>query len=609
VWCMCMAATFFAVWAEFDWMKGFRWYSTAAVPGAVLLAMGVESMMLALAGWTRVMNVRLAKVGAYSFAVALVAGFGTLHGLHTKGVADKPDARPQGVKQRVDFVNGVRERLFVDDEKWIDLDVDQGAHLYWSDFEMLDIAGLIDVPMGHQKFDRGFIREYLFEEKRPHFAHVHGSWATTSKIPTHPEWKRDYVEIPGFIVGGGQYHIGNYVRKDLFLLDGSPFPAEQRRVGTKGLTFEGFSIPVNPAKARAMYVEVGVGKGKRATYGNVRLIMAVKGPEGFDSFDIPLGYDWYLPKDWTADKVFHGRYGVALPPQLKPGTYDVAFVIMDDDGSVMPLTDPGAVAGADEEPPIFARGEARYNQALTIVSTEIRAEEAQSRREEAISVAAQGKCQEASELWFKSRRSRPLDDSWLDEHRMTARTALAGCWVGAVDTTDDIEQKLLWLEHARFLDPRRADLHAKGRQVGQPLFEVGLATYREGLAACEDVAPRAHGLLARFRATPEDYQELGVCQKEQMPTWDQAYRQLSDALRADPTLSWARRYAEEARALRLGIDPGAEALKEAEVEARRKSVEQRRAEYEARKKEKAEGDGGDEENAGEGNDEEDGADN
>jgi tetratricopeptide (TPR) repeat protein len=555
----------------------------------VLLALGVDSMIHALGSWTRLLDVRGAKAGAYVFAVALVAGFTTIHGLHTKQVAEKPDARPQGVRHRVRFVESVRKKLFVDDEKWKDLDVDMGAHIYWSDFAMLDIAGLVDVPMGHHKFERAFIREYLFEEQKPQFAHVHGAWASTSKIPSHPEWRRDYVEIPGFPVGGGNLHIGNYVRKDLLLVDASPFDADQRRLGPKGLVFEGFAIAGEPGKARAMFVEVGVRKLRSSKAGNVRLLMAVKGPGGFDTFDLPLGYDWWMPKDWTPGKMFHGKFGVPLPAHLPPGTYDVAFVLLDEDGTVLPLTDPtpGRDGAEEERTALLARGEARYDGALTIVTPEARADRAKSLRLEAIERADEGKCQEARDAWWSSRRLRPLDDRYMSEHTPTVHRHLAACYVGLVSTTDDLEEQLEYLERARYYDPRNPEVYRVGAEVAAPLAAEGLARYREGLAACDGVAPAAQGFLARFFATSEDYRALGDCYAEQQEHWDVAYQRLSRAMRADPTDSWSRRYAEEVRALRLGIDAVSQARHEAERAERKRKADKRKEEYEERKKERA----------------------
>jgi len=563
-WLMACAGTFFAIWAEFDWMKGYRWYATVAVPGSVILALGIDSMLHALADFLDAHDAKPARIAGYAWGLAVVAGLATIHGLHTQRTAEKKDPTPKGIRVRVNFVDSVRDRLFVDDERWIDLDVDQGGHLYWSDFEMLDIAGLIDIPMGHHKFEKPFIREYLFEEKRPHFAHIHGGWAGNSKIPTHPEWRRDYYEIPGFPVGGGNLHIGNHVRKDLMLVDRSPFPPQLRRVAEGGVVLEGFSIPVEPAKARAMYMEVGVSKaaGRKIRSGDFRLLMAVKGPGGMSSFDIPLGYDWWPPEEWPNLKVFHGKHALGLPPHLKPGTYDVAFVFIGPDGAVMPFTDD---ASSDERPPIFAEGEARFDDALTIVTVEERAKAAKDQREEAIVAANEGRCDEASELWFLSRRRRPIDEAWFEEHRPRVNHARAGCRIREAQQTDDLAEKIELLERARYLDRYHPDLAPTAEPLADELYERGVAALT-----------KARRLQ---KVTPE----------EAKPQWELAYRTLANVMRLDPTRSWARRYAEEARAYRLEIDEDSLAKAEAEREERRKEADRRRAEREAaRKKREAE---------------------
>jgi len=591
-WLMCFAGTFFAVWAEFDWMKGYRWYATIAVPGSVVLAMGVDSMLYALADWLRVHGNNRAKLGGVAWGLAVLAGMTTVHVLHTKRVAEAKDPSPNGIRVRVNFVDSVRDRLFVDDERWIDLDVDQGGHLYWSDFEMLDIAGLIDVPLGHHKFDKPFVREYLFQEKKPHFAHVHGGWAGNSKIPTHPEWRRDYIEIPGFPVGGGNIHIGNYVRKDLLLVDRSPFPASQRTPAAGGVVFEGFSIPVEPAKARSMYVEVGVSKaaGRSLRGGDFRLMMAAKGPGGTSSWDVPLGYDWWMPSDWPNVKVHHGKHALPLPPHLKPGTYDVSFTLLDAEGEVLPMQVPGE---PDPRPPLFAKGERRFDGALTIVEVEVRAEAAKNDREAAIVAANEGRCDEATELWFTARRRRPVDEEWVTMHRPRVNTARAGCAIREALATDDREEQLDLLERARFLDRHHPELAAAVEPLVTSLWAEGMEEREQALALTPE-APEPPMLTRVLRKLlppsleptwePPDEMASFELSPEAKHHWERSYRLFSDLLRLDPSWSWARRYAEEARAYRLGIDPISQAVAAASKAQREAQVEERRQEYEAKRK-------------------------
>ena len=179
-WLLCVAAIYFALLAQWDWMKGFRWYAPAIVPSSVLFALGTSSLAAVM---QRFLTRTSDRPGAVGYATAIAVVLLTIPGNvdHTYAIAKKPQTEPRDVRKRVNYVNGVRDRLQVD-ERFVDLDVDQGAHLYWSDFEMLDIAGLIDIPMAHHKFQRPFLQEYLFEERLPHFLHVHGNWADNSGI-------------------------------------------------------------------------------------------------------------------------------------------------------------------------------------------------------------------------------------------------------------------------------------------------------------------------------------------------------------------------------------------------------------------------------------------
>ena len=93
----------------------------------------------------------------------------------------------------------VQRRLDVDHVTL--LDVDMGAHMMYSGWDIVDTAGLVDVPIArHSDYNRKFIREYVLKERKPEFAHSHGGWARTSKVKKNAEWARDYLEIPGYPV-------------------------------------------------------------------------------------------------------------------------------------------------------------------------------------------------------------------------------------------------------------------------------------------------------------------------------------------------------------------------------------------------------------------------
>ena len=91
-----------------------------------------------------------------------------------------------------------------------------GAHMFYTDWAIVDIAGLVDVPMArHSDFNKRFLREYLFEERRPDFAMsmVAGPRLTDpeSKFPDR------YIEIPGYPIGTRKLHIENHINKNIFV--------------------------------------------------------------------------------------------------------------------------------------------------------------------------------------------------------------------------------------------------------------------------------------------------------------------------------------------------------------------------------------------------------
>ncbi len=102
----------------------------------------------------------------------------------------------------------------------------------------------------------------------------------------------------------------------------------------------------------------------------------------------------------------------------------------------------------------------------------------------------------------------------------------------------DREEQIAALVRARELDHRAPSLREASKPLAKAVFEEGkiaLDTARGLRVASRDGGAQA----ARHVSRPEG------------EAWEEAYRLFSAALRVDPSLSWARRYAEEARGHRL----------------------------------------------------------
>ena len=556
-WAMFCSGLMFAISVHGDWMKGWRWMSLVSVPGSVVLACGVSAGASVVQGafTTRPEWGPIGWVAALTLLISPVP----VQIQHTVEFAKKPETGPFSVRARVNHKNKIKTRLH-----WYgpvtDLDVDQGAHLWWSGHRMLDIAGLVDVPLGQHKFDRSFITEYLFEENKPHFAHVHGGWANNSRIPSNPAWRRDYVEVPGY-PAGQMIHIGNFIRRDLLMASEWDSLPDRRVPLSQDLVLEGWRIPSGvTAPDRRLYIEVAVSTSKRRRHrDDPRMLVFLVDPLGqtLVTWDLALGYDWLMPHKWTDREVFVGRYSPMIPASVPHGEYELGFLFLDSEGRVLPAMrtmhpdDPtfaappaGAIVpGLSQIPARLARGEVRFTRAVTIGPVEAVIDASMARLGEAHTNAQANACVEAEDAWFTARTHRPRATPFFEAEGPGVHQAIAECW--ARKATEEPEQTVAHLARGRDWDRTAPGLVAAIRPVAD-------AHYASGKAALD----------------AED--------------WETAYRDLSSVLRIAPHRSWARRYAEQARSERLEIVPTTQATREADAKRRRAEAEARRKQHEDR---------------------------
>ena len=632
-WFMLVASVFFAMWSNGDWMKGYRWFSISAVPMAVLLAIGAGEIADIADRWLTWAAERLGvsdsqRVALYTlpvhvFLLSAVAGSATTPRAHHADWYDgHRETGPFSVRKRVNYMNYVRRRLHL--ESVTGMDVDMGAHMWWSGWKIVDMAGLIDVPIAHHDYQKPFMREWVHKERKPEFAHVHSSWANKTKIPQHPEWRRDYVEIPGYPSGKKSVHGGNHVRRDLLIESEWSGPPYRSVTLEQGVTIEGWSIPhTTAAPGGHVYVELGLSTNKRNKDKGFRVLMflASRG-EVRHTWSLAPGYDWLMPGDWKIGEVFHGRYSLQVPAKLAQQTYDVGFVVLGPDGTVLqPLEqivdEATAPDDADEEPEVvFARGEMIHPQTLTLVGAKDVANDADTRLAEALDLAAEGKCTEAETAWRLTWLRMTRRWAWQDRRRPRVKRAIAECWVGVAAAAEDRDDKIWALGEAWNTDHNAPSLAGIADPVADALIAEGRAQADIGRAAgvarrgeCDELTASIDTAAGRAgtdwawwtdnQARIDGLHELcGVESEDDEPeletiAWEAAYRSFSAALRIDATRSWARRWAEEARDRRLGLDPETIAREEAERDERRRQSKERaekaRKEREERTKEQEEG--------------------
>lgn len=219
----------FSVYAGGDWMRGYRWMSLAAGPLAVLAAAGMVHLQK-----------RLGTRAAWLLGGLVLGALLPTNILALRAFRAHPVDYPAMIERRLDYIQGIADRLQIPHRDRSTLEMDMGAHLWHSDLQVVDLAGLVDVPIAHHRFaDRDFMRAYVFEERRPLFAHVHRHWARVSGLHGYPEWKRDYVALPPYD-DGGRPHDGVFIRRDAVE---RPWTGARRNDAIGGLTLVGARLP------------------------------------------------------------------------------------------------------------------------------------------------------------------------------------------------------------------------------------------------------------------------------------------------------------------------------------------------------------------------------
>lgn len=534
LWASCSAAVFFVLYSGGDWMKAFRWFNIVSVLLMPLLAIGLGEIVdalpalarplpaparLAASPWAALWTGRTLVIAVPFLAYAGVGAW------QSNRFAIDPETAVRDVRRRVDYMTWVQRRLDIDHVTLVD--VDMGAHMYFSGWHMVDIAGLVDIPIArHRTYDKKFMREYLFEEKNPEFAHVHAGWARTSKIPQHKEWKERYLEIPGYPTGATALHVGNHVRRDLFIdaLD-EPAAALARFAGGVDLVTVEVPSPV-VAPGGDLYIHTAWQSDPREDGFRILTVLESEGEGGWrrSVSVLPPGYDWYRPEEWKRGEVVHGRQRMAIPEDLPQGTYQLSFVLLDEkSGEVLRLqqadeADPQEAAPAPAGPeatPYFPGGW-RVPVEVKVVGIPEATAEADADLQAAVNLAAEGACEEAWPRWKDATRHVMKNTAWQEKNKHLVKREISACYVSRAANAATDEEKALALVAGNRYDFRYEPLREAARALGEVYEARG-----DALAADED--------------------------------WERAYQAWHQALLLEPQLSWARRKAEDARDRRLGI--------------------------------------------------------
>jgi len=494
LWTCCAASVFFALYAGGDWMDAHRWFNVVVLSMLPLMAVGLG-----------VLADTIGKNRAWVLGVPIVA-FGVGEVINTTRFAIFPETSVRDIHRRVMYMSWVQERLDLDHVTL--LDVDMGAHMFFSGWNIVDIAGLVDVPMArHWGYNKKFIAEYIFEERRPEFAHVHGYWANKSKIPRHKEWRQQYLEIAHYPISGRRLHVGNHIRKDLLVQPRT----DQVQVAQfdERLSMRFWDVP-SPEVAAGGTIHLRTAWwARQRPHPEFRVMVWLDNGIGNRAVVATHpGFGWYPIEDWKRNEAVLGTFEIPVPEDLPAGEYAMGVVVISSaTGAVLPASEPDST---------WLPGGWRSPTTVLVVSPESARDHAESDRTAALSLLLDGgDCEAGWQQWKAATRHE--DAAWRDGHESEMRSATAACWVTHANSVSERAAKIAALIEARRWDHRLDEVVSAAAPLAEALDAEGTAMW-----AVDD--------------------------------WEGAYQSWRTALALDPRRSWTRRRAEAARDLRLEIE-------------------------------------------------------
>jgi hypothetical protein len=526
LWATYCTGLFFQIFSGGDWMKGYRWFSLTSVPQFILLGVGIGLLSdLVPAAKAKLYGV-VNQEWAYGFSMVLILG--ALNVPQSYDFAIDAETAVRDVHQRVRYMSGVQRKLGLDSVAL--LDVDMGAHMWYTDWYILDIAGLIDVPVARHDWQKAFSEDYLLSEYRPEYAHVHGAWARSTKITDLAGFKSDYVEIPGFPSGGRTLHVGNHIRKDLIVRPSYEGPQGRSvqfgadEAGFGGIVLDGWELPAAEVAAGGrLYLASSWSAGVQAEGAayqkpnDFRVQVVLSNAAGtMHVVEVVPAYDWYAASKWKEGEHVLGNWGIPLPESMEDGAWEVRIALIESkSGKMLAASSPAAQ-------PRFMVGEVLLSEGFEVVSFKKAHDRAEAVLKAGLEAGEAGDCAGLELAWKNARRHVARDAVWHQEQEARYAEGMVGCLISRANQTQDPEEKAPFFMQAQ-------------RLLGQ--------LDRSDSRLIEAVTPVGATLeaIGDSRAAEQD--------------WEGAFRAFSAAVKVDPRRSWARRKAEECRDYRLKLKP------------------------------------------------------
>ena len=491
-------AMFFPLYANGDWMDGYRLCAPIAMPLFVLAAMGVQGAAN-VAGWF-FREKPLAKTGISAGLAALFLA-GALFWLMPASHAQiekqmkRPPARVRGIARRAEFYREQLDKLRFQDYEATILDQDMGGLSLTSRMKIIDVGRLCDVPFAHKDQDpknrKRFAEQYVLSERRPEIVHLRRRWGRATGLLGNPNFHAKYLELPDSgLFGPGK--SGNFIRRDLVFVE-RPENADAPTVVGPGLSLlASFFEAGTVAPGDTAYLRLIWQRDSEQPLPDLRLKLIIEEQDG--ALQIIKHYDpvmgWLPTSRWEQGLPIGEWLPLPLSKMWSEGTYSVLLKV---DG-------PGEWAMTES---------ILLSEKLT-VNKKLKKEKMSAFFENAAKLAGDGKMEAAINEYrkLKSFRGEPLPLNL----RRKFETSLCKTAIEQAEPLmqSDPERAALLLVTARERFPRNEKINAL-------LWKLSEAEYAKGMAELDKQNPCA------------------------------GYSHFNLAATRQPQNAWARRRAEQAR--------------------------------------------------------------
>ena len=217
---------------------------------------------------------------------------------------------------------------------------------------------------------------------------------------------------------------------------------------------------------------------------------------------------------------------------------------------------------SQEQPPekkdhVFLEGEIDLQTTVTVVSKKQAAQQAVSRKEEAIEQAKAGNCKTSWATWKNATRHLLRNIKWRESNEQAVKTSIAECYVEKARSSESRVDKITHLIDARFWDHQLESMLEMALPLAEELDKEGQLDTAEAKKFSAQKFLDAQFALASVSKDPKKVFKRSkkklATSKEATSLWEAAYEKFSLAMQLAPHRSWTRNRAEEARDHKLYI--------------------------------------------------------